>query len=65
VVPVSNLVDIPAYLLATTTNSMFKSVAELVDYARKNPGSCATVRGRGQLSHYDMAFFAKKASDLE
>jgi len=66
VVPVSNLVDIPAYLLATTTNFNVKSVAELVDYARKNPGRLryGTV-GAGSYPHYDMAFFAKKASDLD
>jgi tripartite-type tricarboxylate transporter receptor subunit TctC len=66
VVPVSNLVDIPAYLLATTTNFNVQSVAELVDYARKNPGKLryGTV-GAGSYPHYDMAFFAKKAGDLD
>jgi tripartite-type tricarboxylate transporter receptor subunit TctC len=66
VVPISNLVDIPAYLLVTTTNFNVKSVAELVDYARKNPGKLryGTV-GAGSYPHYDMAFFAKKAGDLD
>ena len=66
VVPVSNIVDIPAYLLVTTTNFSVKSVAELVDYARKNPGKLryGTV-GAGSYPHYDMAFFAKKAGDLD
>src|SRR6202030_4123342 len=39
---------------------------ELVDYARKNPGKLryGTV-GAGSYPHYDMAFFAKKAGDLD
>ena len=66
VLPVTNLVDIPAYLVVTTTNFDVKSVAELVDYARKNPGKLryGTV-GAGSYPHYDMAFFAKKAGDLD
>jgi tripartite-type tricarboxylate transporter receptor subunit TctC len=66
VVPVTGLVDIPAFLLATTTNFTVKSVAELIDYARKNPGKLryGTV-GAGSYPHYDMAFFAKKAGDLD
>ncbi len=66
VVPITNLVDIPAYLLVTTTNFNVKSLAELVDYARKNPGKLryGTV-GAGSYPHYDMAFFAKKAGDLD
>src|SRR5260370_5752457 len=65
VVPVSNIVDIPAFLVVTTTNFNVKSVAELVDYAKKNPGKLryGTV-GAGSYPHYDMAFFAKKAGDL-
>jgi tripartite-type tricarboxylate transporter receptor subunit TctC len=66
VVPVSNIVDIPAFLLVTTTNFTVKSVAELVDYAKKNPGKLryGTV-GAGSYPHYDMAFFARKAGDLD
>jgi len=66
VVPVTNVVDIPAFLVATTTNFAVKSVAELIDYARKNPGKLryGTV-GAGSYPHYDMAFFAKKAGDLD
>ena len=66
VAPVTNLVDIPAFLLATTTNFNVKSVTELVDYARKNPGKLryGTV-GAGSYPHYDMAYFAKKAGDLD
>jgi tripartite-type tricarboxylate transporter receptor subunit TctC len=66
VAPVTNLVDIPAFLLATTTNFNVKSVPELVDYARRNPGKLryGTV-GAGSYPHYDMAYFAKKAGDLD
>jgi tripartite-type tricarboxylate transporter receptor subunit TctC len=41
-------------------------VAELIDYAKKNPGKVryGTV-GAGSYPHYDMAFFAKRAGDLD
>ena len=61
VVAVSNLVDMPAFLLVTTANDFpVKSVAELIAYAKKNPGKVryGTV-GIGSYPHYDMAYFAK------
>jgi tripartite-type tricarboxylate transporter receptor subunit TctC len=66
VVPVQRLVDIPAFLLVTTTNFPPKTVAELIDYAKKNPGKVryGTV-GAGSYPHYDLAFFAKRAGDLD
>jgi tripartite-type tricarboxylate transporter receptor subunit TctC len=66
VVPVTNLVDIPAFLAATTKNFDVKSVAELVAYAKANPGKVryGTV-GPGSYPHYDMAYFAKRAGDLD
>jgi tripartite-type tricarboxylate transporter receptor subunit TctC len=65
VVPVQRLVDIPAFLLVTTTNFPPKTLAELIDYAKHNPGKMryGTV-GAGSYPHYDMAFFAKRAGDL-
>lgn len=66
VVPVTRLVDIPEFLLVTTTDFKIGSVKELIDYAKKNPGKVryGTV-GAGSYPHYDMAFFAKKAGDLD
>jgi tripartite-type tricarboxylate transporter receptor subunit TctC len=66
VAPISNIVDIPSFLLVTTTNFTVKSIGELIDYAKRNPGKLryATV-GAGSYPHYDMAFFAKKAGDLD
>ena len=62
----TNLIDVPAFLLVTTTNFTVKSVKELIDYAKKNPGKVryGTV-GAGSYPHYDAAFFAKKAGDLD
>ncbi len=67
VVAVSNLVDVPAFLLVTTANDFpVKTVKEFVEYAKKNPGNVryGTV-GIGSYPHYDMAYFAKKAGDLD
>ena len=66
VVPVTNLIDVPAFLVVTTTNFTVKDVKELVEYAKKNPGKLryGTV-GAGSYPHYDMAFFAKKAGNLD
>ena len=66
VVPVTNLIDVPAFLVVTTTNFTVKDVKELVDYAKKNPGKLryGTV-GAGSYPHFDMAYFAKRAGDLD
>src|SRR3954464_10613304 len=65
VVPVTNLIDVPAFLVVTETNFSVKSVPELVEYARKNRGKLryGTV-GAGSYPHYDMAYFGKRARDL-
>ena len=36
--PITNVVDIPALLVATTKDFDAESVPELIDYAKKNPG---------------------------
>ncbi|MGH6767706.1 MAG: Bug family tripartite tricarboxylate transporter substrate binding protein [Xanthobacteraceae bacterium] len=66
VVPVTNLIDVPAFLLVTTTNFAVKDVKELIAYAKKNPGKLRYGSvGSGSYPHYDMAFFAKRAGDLK
>ena len=66
VVPITNVVDIPAMLVVTTKNFDAKTVPELIDYAKKHPGLLryGTV-GPGSYPHYDMAYFAKRAGDLD
>jgi tripartite-type tricarboxylate transporter receptor subunit TctC len=67
VVAVTNLIDVPAFLVVTTANDFpVKSVAELIDYTKKNPGKVqyGTV-GVGSYPHYDMAYFAKRAGDID
>jgi len=67
VVAVTNLIDVPAFLLVSTANDFpVKSVPELIDYAKKNPGKIryGTV-GVGSYPHYDMAYFAKRAGGLD
>ena len=66
VVSVSRLVDIPVVPAVTTTNFDVKTVPELIDYAKKNPGKLryASV-GVGSFPHFDMEFFAKRAGDLD
>jgi tripartite-type tricarboxylate transporter receptor subunit TctC len=66
VVPVTRLVDVPAFLLVTATNFSVKTVPELIADAKMNPGKVryGTV-GVGSYPHYDMAYFAKRAGDLD
>jgi tripartite-type tricarboxylate transporter receptor subunit TctC len=66
VTPITDLVDIPAFLLATTKNFNVKTVPELIAYAKAHPGMVryGTV-GPGSYPHYDMAYFAKRAGDLD
>jgi tripartite-type tricarboxylate transporter receptor subunit TctC len=65
VAPVTNLINIPAFIVVTTNNFAVKDVPGLIDYAKKNPGKLryGTV-GAASYPHYDMAFFAKRAGDL-
>src|SRR5882724_8643488 len=66
IAPVTNLIDVPAFLVVTTTNFSVKEAKELIDYAKKNPGKLryGTV-GAGSYPHFDMAYFAKRAGDLD
>jgi tripartite-type tricarboxylate transporter receptor subunit TctC len=65
VVPITDTVDIPALLIAAKTFAP-NNVNDLIAYARKNPGQIryGTV-GAGSYPHYDMAYFAKRAGDLD
>jgi tripartite-type tricarboxylate transporter receptor subunit TctC len=66
VTPVTQLVDVPAFLIVTTTNFDVKSAKELIDYAKKNPGKLRYGSvGIGSYPHFDMAYFAKRAGDLD
>lgn len=65
VVPITDTVDIPALLIAAKTFAP-NNVNDLIAYAQKNPGQIryGTV-GSGSYPHYDMAYFAKRAGDLD
>ena len=65
IVPVARLVDIPAFLVATTTNFNVTTVQELIDYAKKSPGKVRYGAPVGNYTHFDMAYFAKKAGGLD
>src|SRR5882762_8128133 len=62
VVSVTRLAIYPSFLVTTTKNFEVKSVAELVDYAKKNPGKVNfTSAGVGSFPHFDMEMFARRA----
>jgi tripartite-type tricarboxylate transporter receptor subunit TctC len=62
VVSVSRLAIYPSFLITTTQNFEPKSVAELIAYAKKNPGTVRyTSAGVGSFPHYDMEVFSKRA----
>src|SRR5712691_8495791 len=63
VLSVSRLAIYPSFLVTTTAQGFEpKSVAELVAYAKKNPGKVRyTSAGIGSFPHYDVEVFAKRA----
>src|SRR6476620_1311985 len=62
VVSVSRLAIYASFLLTTTQNFEPKSVAELIAYAKKNPGKVRyTSAGVGSFPHYDVEVFSKRA----
>ena len=62
VVSVSRLAIYPSFLLATTHDFEPKSVAELVAYAKKNPGKVRyTSAGVGSFPHFDTEVFSRRA----
>lgn len=66
VVAITRLVDVPEFLLVTTTNFPPRSVKDLIDYAKANTGKVRYGSvGAGSYPHYDAEFFAKKGGDLQ
>jgi tripartite-type tricarboxylate transporter receptor subunit TctC len=62
VVPVTRLVDVPAFLLAATKDFAPRTFAELLAYAKANPGKVRYGSvGVGSYPHFDAALFAKRA----
>jgi tripartite-type tricarboxylate transporter receptor subunit TctC len=62
VVSVSRLVIYPSFLITTTANFDAKSTADVIAYAKKNPGKLRyTSAGVGSFPHFDMEVFARRA----
>ena len=62
VVSVSRLAIYPSFLITTTQNFDVKSVKELLDQAKKNPGKIRyTSAGVGSFPHFDMEIFSRRA----
>ncbi len=62
VVSVSRLAIYPSFLITTTANFDMKSVKDIIDYAKKNPGKVRyTSAGVGSFPHFDMEIFARRA----
>lgn len=61
VVPIAPLADLPAFLLATTTNFPARNLAEAIDYARRNPGRvnyCSS--GVGSYQQFDAVMLGRR-----
>ncbi len=62
VASVSRLAIYPSFLLTTTHNFEPKTVAELIAYAKKNPGKVRyTSAGVGSFPHFDTEIFSRRA----
>jgi tripartite-type tricarboxylate transporter receptor subunit TctC len=62
VVSVTRLAIYPSFLITTTAKFDVKSVKELIDHAKKNPGKVRyTSAGVGSFPHFDMEIFARRA----
>src|SRR5215510_1580560 len=62
VVSVTRLAIYPSFIITTTQGFDVKSVKELIDQAKKNPGKVRyTSAGVGSFPHFDMEIFARRA----
>jgi tripartite-type tricarboxylate transporter receptor subunit TctC len=62
VASVSRLAIYPSFLITTAKDFEVKSTAELIAYAKKNPGKVRyTSAGVGSFPHFDMEIFARRA----
>jgi tripartite-type tricarboxylate transporter receptor subunit TctC len=62
VASVSRLAIYPSFLVTTTKNFEPKTVAEVVAYAKKNPGKVRyTSAGIGSFPHFDTEIFSRRA----
>jgi tripartite-type tricarboxylate transporter receptor subunit TctC len=62
VVSVTRMATLPSFFIATTKDFAPKTLAEFVDYAKKNAGKVRyTSAGVGSFPHFDTEIFAKRA----
>jgi len=62
VVSVTRIATLPSFFIATAKDFQIKTLAEFVDYAKKNPGKVRyTSAGVGSFPHFDTEIFAKRA----
>jgi len=62
VVSVGRIATLPSFFIATAKDFAPKTLAEFVDYAKKNPGKVRyTSAGVGSFPHFDMEIFARRA----
>jgi len=62
VVSVTRVATLPSFFIATTKDFAPKTLAEFIDYAKKNPGKVKyTSAGVGSFPHFDTEIFAKRA----
>jgi len=62
VVSVSRMAIYPSFMITTTHNFDAKTVKDVVEFAKKNPGKVRyTSAGVGSFPHFDMEVFARRA----